>query len=190
MASELLTAPKRCSGTRSSLVTRELKRLSYDWIPPGRVGSELHRLSAGGHCLPGRLALRRPGEHPPAARSSRTLTSSSRAFNDQSRLSAVDLAQIASPDHRCLPSLPSYPTEPLQARPALIDPSIEPGGVRPGRYLHLDRPAQALWIPGVVLRPRRSRPHPSRFCSTAINSLRRRVCEPRPDRKAIRFTGS
>jgi hypothetical protein len=34
MASELLTAPKRCSGTRSSLVTRELKRLSYDWILP------------------------------------------------------------------------------------------------------------------------------------------------------------
>ena len=190
MASKLLTAPKRCSGTRSSLVTRELKRLSYDWIPPGRVGSELHRLSAGGHGLPAGWLYDGLAGHSAAATSPRTLTPSSWAFNDQSRLSAVDLAQIASPDHRCLPSLPSYPTEPLQARPALIDPSIEPGGVRQGRYLHLDRPAQALWIPGVVLRPRRSRPHPSRFCSTAINSLRRRVCEPRPDRKALRFTGS
>jgi hypothetical protein len=184
MASELLTAPKRCSGTRSSLVTRELKRLSYDWIPPGRVGS--HRLSAGGHGYPACWLYDGLAERSAAATSPGTLTPSSWAFNDQSRLSA----QIASPDRRCLPSLPSYPTEPLQARPALIDPSIEPGGVRPGRYLHLDRHAQALWIPGVVLRPRTSRPHPSRFCSTAINSLRRRVCQPRPDRKVIRFTGS
>jgi hypothetical protein len=81
-------------------------------------------------------------EQSAAARSSRTLTPSSWAFNDQSRLSAVDLAQIASPDHRCLPSLPSYPTEPLQARPALIDP-INRAWRRSPRSLSPPEPARS-----------------------------------------------
>jgi hypothetical protein len=95
MASELLTAPKRCSGTRSSLVTRELKRLSYDWILPAASGRNFIGYRREDTAYPAGWLYDGLAEHSAAARSSRTLTPSSRAFNDQSRLSAVDLAQIA-----------------------------------------------------------------------------------------------